>query len=50
MGRHSELKQCKKYQEALVFLYDAAGVHMESNMMAAFMRSSFQGEFVITYE
>lgn len=50
MGRHSELKQCKKYQEALVFLYDAAGVHMESNMMAAFMRSSFQGEFVITNE
>lgn len=50
MGRHSELKQCKKYQEALVFLYDAAGVHMESSMMAAFMRSSFQGEFVITNE
>lgn len=31
-------------------MYEAAGARLESNIMAAFMKSSFQGEFVITNE
>lgn len=50
MGRCAELSQCRKYQEAVLFIYEAADTKFESNMMAAFMKSSFQGEFVITNE
>lgn len=50
MGRQEELIWCRKCQEAVAFLYEAAGAHLESNMMAAFMKSSFQGEFIITNE
>lgn len=50
MGRQDELIWCRKCQEAVAFLYEAAGARLESNMMAAFMRSSFQGEFIITNE
>lgn len=50
MDRPDELLQCKKHQGAIAFLYEAAGVHLESNMMVSFMKSSFQGEFVITNE
>lgn len=49
-GRQKELLWCRKCQEAVAFLYEAAGVHLESNIMAAFMKSSFQGEFIITNE
>lgn len=48
--RQEEVLQCRKYQKAVAFLYEAAGAHLESNMMAAFMKSSFQGEFIITNE
>lgn len=50
MDRQEELSWCRKCQEAVAFLYEAAGAHLESNMMAAFMKSSFQGEFIITNE
>lgn len=50
MGKRAELARCRKYREAVAFLYEAAGVHLESNIVAAFMKSSFQGEFVITNE
>lgn len=50
MDRQAKLRQCRKYQEAVAFLYEAAGVRLESNMMAAFLKSSFQGEFIITNE
>lgn len=50
MDRQAELRQCRKYQEAVAFLYEAAGVRLESNMMAAFLKSSFQGEFIIISE
>lgn len=50
MDRQSGLQQCRKYQEAIAFLYEAAGGHLESNIMASFLRSSFQGEFIITNE
>ncbi len=50
MDRQAELRQCRKYQEAVAFLYEAAGVRLESNMIAAFLKSSFQGEFLITNE
>lgn len=49
-GKKAELIKCTKYREAVSFLYEAAGAHPESNMMAVFMRSSFQGELVITNE
>lgn len=50
MGKQAELSQCRKYQEAVSFLYEAVGTRPESNMMMAFMKSSFQGEFIITNE
>ena len=50
LGKEAELTQCRKYQEAVRFLYEVTGRHLESNMMAAFMKSTFQGEFVITNE
>lgn len=50
MGKQAELNRCRRYQEAVAFLYEAAGEHLESNMMAAFLKSSFQGEFIITNE
>lgn len=50
MDRQEELRQCRTYQEAVAFLYEAAGARLESDMMVAFMRSSYQGEFVITNE
>ncbi len=50
LGKEVELTQCRKYQEAVRFLYEATGRHLESDMMAAFMKSTFQGEFVITNE
>lgn len=50
LGKEAELDRCRKYQEAIAFLYKVTGKHLESNMMAAFMKSSFQGELVITNE
>ncbi|MDE7272166.1 MAG: helix-turn-helix domain-containing protein [Lachnospiraceae bacterium] len=50
MGRQTEQDQCRKYQEAIAFLHEAAGVRLESNMMAEFLKSSFQGEFIIVNE
>lgn len=50
MGRQKELLWCRTCQEAVAFLYEAAGAHLESNIMAVFMKSSFQGEFIITNE
>ncbi|MDE6052201.1 MAG: helix-turn-helix domain-containing protein [Lachnospiraceae bacterium] len=50
LGRQAELTRCRKYREAVAFIYEAAGVHLESNMVAVFMKSSFQGEFIITNE
>ncbi|MDE5697816.1 MAG: transcriptional regulator, partial [Lachnospiraceae bacterium] len=50
MGRQAELEQCRRYQKAVAFLYETAGVRVESDMIAAFWKSSFQGEFVITNE
>lgn len=50
LGKEMELVQCRKYQEAIAFLYKVTGKYLESNMMAAFMKNSFQGELVITNE
>ena len=50
LGKQPELLQCRKYQEAVAFLYEAAGKRPESDMMPVFMKSSFQGEFIITNE
>lgn len=50
MGRQAELDRCRKYYEAVLFLYEAAGVSPESDMIVVFMKSSFQGEFIITNE
>lgn len=50
MDRPDELFLCRKHQKTIAFLYKAAGARLESNMMASFMKSSFQGEFVITNE
>lgn len=50
MDRQSALEQCRTYQETVAFLYEAAGEELETNMMAAFLRSSFQGEFIIANE
>ncbi len=50
LDRQRELFQCRKYQEAVAFLYQAVGAHPVSNMMAAFFKSSFQGEFVLSNE
>ncbi|MBO5030513.1 MAG: helix-turn-helix transcriptional regulator [Lachnospiraceae bacterium] len=50
MGKQTDLVRCRKYQEAVLFLYEAVGTRPESSMMTAFMKSSFQGEFVITNE
>lgn len=50
MGKQAELERCRKYYEAVLFLYEAAGTSPEPDMMMAFMKSSFQGEFVITNE
>lgn len=50
MGRPEEPVRCRRYQEAVAFLYEAAGVCPESDMIAVFMQSSFQGEFIITNE
>ncbi|MCM1183240.1 MAG: helix-turn-helix domain-containing protein [Roseburia sp.] len=50
LGRQAEALQCGRYREAVSFLYEAAGARPESDIMTAFMKSSFQGEFVITNE
>ncbi len=50
LGRQEELLQCRKYQEAVAFLYRAAGAHPVSSMMIPFFKSSFQGEFVLSNE
>ena len=50
LGRQAELLQCRKYREAVAFLYEAAGARPVSNMMAAFLKSSFQGEFILSNE
>lgn len=50
MGRHAELDRCRKHHEAVLFLYEAAGIRPESDVMLTLMKSSFQGEFVITNE
>lgn len=50
LGKTTALVQCRRYREAVSFLYEAAGVRPETDMIAVFMKSSFQGEFVITNE
>lgn len=50
MGMQAELERSRKHSEAIVFLYEAAGSSPEPDMLLAFMKSSFQGEFVITNE
>lgn len=50
MGRQPELDRCRKYYEAVLFLYKAAEIDPEPDMLIIFMKSSFQGEFVITNE
>ena len=50
MNRQEELLQCRKYQDAVAFLYEAAGASPTSNLMAVFLKSSFQGEFVLPNE
>lgn len=50
MGRQPELDRCRKYYEAVLFLYKAAKIDPEPDMLIIFMKSSFQGEFVITNE
>ena len=50
LGRQAELLQCRKYQEAVAFLYRVAGAHPASSMMIPFFKSSFQGEFVLSNE
>ena len=49
-GKQEELLQCRKYQEAVLFLYEAAETHLETDMLLNLMKSSSQGEFVITNE
>lgn len=50
MGMQAELERCRKHSEAVLFLYKAAGSSPEPDMLLAFLKSSFQGEFVITNE
>ncbi len=50
MGRQLELDRCRKYYEAVLFLYKAAEINPEPDMLINFMKSSFQGEFIITNE
>ena len=50
LEKRAELLRCRKYQEAVLFLYEAAGTHPEADMLPVFMKSSFQGEFIITNE
>lgn len=50
MGRQTEYDRCRKHFEAVMFLYKAAGCGPEPDMLITFMKSSFQGEFVITNE
>ena len=50
LGKQTELLRCRKYREAVLFLYEAAGTHPEADMLMNFMKSSFQGEFIITNE
>ena len=49
-GKQPELTRCRKYREAVLFLYNAVGTHPEADMLPVFMKSSFQGEFIITNE
>ena len=50
LGKEAEQIQCRKYQEALSFLYEVTNTSLESNMIVNFIKSSFQGEFIITNE
>ncbi len=50
LGKEKEQIQCRKYQEALSFLYEVTNTSLESNIIVDFMKSSFQGEFIITNE
>lgn len=50
MGKQTELELCRKYHKTFLFLYEAAEAELEPDMMVALMKSSFQGEFVITNE
>lgn len=50
LGKEEEQAQCRKYQEALAFLYEVANTSLKSNIIVDFMKGSFQGEFVITNE
>lgn len=50
MGRQHELDRCRKYYEAVLFLYKAAEIVPEPDMLINFMKSSFQGEFIVTNE
>lgn len=50
MGRQKKLCQCRKYRDAVAFLYEVAGASPTSNIMAVFLKSSFQGEFVLSNE
>lgn len=50
LDRQEELHQCRKYEEAVAFLYETAGARPVFNMMAALLKSSFQGEFILFNE
>jgi len=50
LGKEAEQIQCRKYQEAVSFLHEVTNVNLKSNIIVDFMKSSFQGEFVITNE
>lgn len=50
LGKESEQIQCGKYQEAVRFLYKITNTCLESNIIVEFMKSSFQGEFILTNE
>lgn len=50
LGRQEELRRCRIYQEAVAFLYKTAGTCPASNRIATFLKSSFQGEFILSNE
>jgi len=50
MSDEQELQKCRNYQKALAFLYEAAGERQDTDAVHIFIKSSFQGEFVLTNE
>lgn len=50
MGKEKELERCGNYQAALSFLYEVAGQEQNTDAIHIFMKSTFQGEFIITNE